>query len=271
MLIGGCNPLVESFRCTNPETPEPSFPEIGLTNLLFHFSADQESYSDDALTPTVDGDPVARWGNLGTSHDAIQPTSARRPIFHTGGLNDKPYVQCVSSLQQYFEDLAFTQPIGTTSFRPFTLFIMTDAVPVNVHPIIGCPSGQQKGATYFRTGANAQINFFHSDSRYGNIINPQLLMLAAGRRAVYDVIPNFSFRWMRQNKNLISPANFTGGFVTGAATTSFQFLRHSGFTPTVYYYEGRLYEFLLYEGILNDEVTFAVEDYLYEKYLEPPV
>lgn len=135
-----------------PAQPEPYFP--WTANLRYRFSAGEGVHKDDAATPAADGDGdgVARWINLGSAEDALQPVTARRPIYRTGGLAGRPYLACDRTLARYFEDLAFSQPSGVTSLDPFTVFAVTDAV-ADLHQflaLLGSPAtnGGKVGSTF---------------------------------------------------------------------------------------------------------------------------
>ncbi|MGS4948038.1 hypothetical protein ACVDG3_21425, partial [Meridianimarinicoccus sp. RP-17] len=111
---------------TAPTPPEPPF--TWTDGLAFRFDAGDGVFGADGVTPAADGDPVARWRNLGTGADAVQGDPARRPVFRSGGSAGRPYIACHHDQNQHFEDLAFAQPAGFLSLAPFTVFAVTDAV-----------------------------------------------------------------------------------------------------------------------------------------------
>ena len=249
-----------------PLPPEPAF--VWTTNLLYRFSASEGVQSDDEGVPASDGDPVARWLNLGSAEDAIQTTPARRPIYHTGGLNGRPYIACDRTLQQHFEDLAFAQPSGLTNLNPFTVFAVTDAVGALDHfpAILGSPATNGgKVGFYFRNPESDQVHWIKSQIRVGNVANPQLIMGAAGRNAAGTTSsPNVRF-WVRQNRaGLWETFSQSNNLVSTAIATT-QFMRSTGLSSGGYFH-GRLYEFLLYEGTLDNATTFAIEDWLLARY-----
>lgn len=249
-----------------PAPPEPGFP--WTTNLLYRFSASEGVHKDDAATPAADGDGVARWVNLGAAEDALQPVAARRPIYRTGGLAGRPYLACDRTLVQHFEDLAFTQPFGVTSFNPFTVFAVTDAVAdLDQFPsLLGSPATNGgKVGFYFRDPEAAQIHWIKSQIRIGNVANPQLLMAAAGRNAAGTTLSPYARFWLRQNRAGLWEATSQSSNLSSTAIAATQFLRSTG-SSTNGYFHGHLYEFLIYDGTLDDETTFAIEDWLAVRY-----
>jgi hypothetical protein len=56
-----------------------------------------------------------------------------------------------------------------------------------------------------------------------------------------------------------------GSNLVSTAIAATQFLRATGLA-TGGYFHGRLYKFLLYDGTLDNETTFAIEDWLVARY-----
>jgi hypothetical protein len=247
--------------------PEPPF--IWTTGLLFRFSASAEVYADtDGTTPADAGDPVARWGNLGSPADAVQNTAARRPIFRTGGLAGRPYLECVHASQQHFGDLPFAQPFGTTAINPYTVFAVTDAViPDDFPSILGSTvTNGGKVGLYFRPPAGEQIHFIKPSARVGNVANPQMIMVAIGRNAAGLTTSAYARVWIRQNRvGLFEVDADAVTFNPSTAVSATQFLRSSAIS-TGGFFDGHLYEFLLYNGVLDNATTFAIEDWLMARY-----
>lgn len=249
-----------------PAPPEPEF--VWTENLLYWFSASEGVQIDEEGSPSSDGDPVARWLNLGSAEDAAQSESARQPVYRTGGINGRPYIACDRALQQHFEDLAFSQPSGLTNLSPFTVFTVIDAVgALDQFPaILGSPATNGgKVGFYFRDPEAGQIHWIKSQIRIGNIANPQLIMAAAGRNAAGTISsPNTRF-WVRQNRAGLWEMTSQSSNLVSTAIASTQFLRSTGLSSGGYFH-GRLYEFLLYQGTLNNTTTFAIEDWLAARY-----
>jgi hypothetical protein len=245
---------------------EPAF--LWTTNLLFRFSASSEVYADISGTmPANDGDPVALWGNLGSSADAVQNTSARRPVYRTNGLAGRAYISCAQAHVQHFEDLPFSQPSGTTSINPFTVFVVTNAIdPTLFPPILGSPvTNGGKVALYFRGTANQQIHWIKSQIRFGNVANPQMIMAAIGRNAAGITDAPTTRLWIRQNRAGVYEADAQTSTVATTAISATQFLRSTGLSGAPSF-DGHLYEFLLYDGVLDNATTFAIEDWLMARY-----
>ena len=71
--------------------------------------------------------------------------------------------------------------------------------------------------------------------------------------------------WLRQNRQDIFAADSQTASLTSTAIASTQFLRCTGIS-TNGYFDGRIFEFLLYDGVLDDATTFAIEDWLAARY-----
>lgn len=246
---------------------EPAF--IWTDALLYRFSASSAVFADtDGLIPATDMDPVARWGNLGSAEDALQPVLANRPLWRTGGLNGRPYLSCDHTLAQCFDDLAFAQPSGTSAIAPFTVFVVTDAIAAldQFPALLGAPATNGgKMAFYLRPVVNDQIHWIKSQVRVGNVANPQLLMGAIGRNAAGATSSPHTRLWLRQNRQDIFAAASQTASLTSTAIASTQFLRCTGIS-TNGYFDGKIFEFLLYDGVLDDATTFAIEDWLAARY-----
>jgi hypothetical protein len=181
----------------------PLAPFHVTANLRYRFSASEGVHKAYAATPAANGDGVARWLNLGSAEDALQPVAARRPTYHTGGLWGRPYLACDRALVQHFADLAFTQPSGVTTLDPFTVFAVTDAVAdlEQLPALLGSPaSNGGKVSFWFRDPAGLQIHWVKSQIRSGDVANPQLLMAAAGRNAAGTTASPYARFWLPQNR-----------------------------------------------------------------------
>jgi hypothetical protein len=261
--------LFSSLFSAGAGAAPPEDPFIWDTNLLFRFSGGEQVFSDVAGTvPAVNNDAVALWGNLGSGAAAVQNTAARRPIFKDVGLNGRSYIQCTAASQQFFEDLAFTQPFGASTLNPFTVFAVTDSIGNldGFPPLLGATAANGgKVGLYFRSTANQQIHWIKSQIRIGNIANPQILMAAAGRNSAGATDSPATRFWVRQNRaNIYTVASEVNSLGTDTINST-QFLRSTGILSGAYF-QGRLYEFLLYDGTLDDATTFAIENWLALRY-----
>lgn len=266
--------FTSAFQGASAGAPAPDIDAsfTWTSNLLFRFAANKNAWSDlGKTTLAANGAPVAAWGNLGSGAAAQQTTLANRPTFRTSGLNGRPYLECAASPGQYFEDIDFTQPSGFTTYRYFTVFAVTDQVAglANSPALIGSSVTTTGGkvAVYFRDTLDAQIHAFKSAIRFGNVSNPQLLMAVVGRSALGATTTPYARFWLRQNRlNIFSAETQTSNPSTSAIGAT-QFLRCTGLgAAPLGNFNGRLYEFLLYEGTLNDATTFAIETFLASKY-----
>lgn len=238
--------------------PEPAF--IWTTNLVFRFSASEGVFSDtDGTVPAVAGDPVAVWSNLGSGLDTTQPTLARRPVYRTGGLRGRPYLECDAAQEQYFENLAFTHIIGVNQLTPFSLLVVTDAVDMTAVRPIMTPTEHlaNKGSVFFRPTADEQISFVKPQVRVGNVVNPQVLSTSAAGSG-----GRFKVRQFPGTVVLFDALQTTN--LATAAVASMQFLRGFDVTvPTNRFFHGRIYEFLLYDAVVD---LVPVETWLCQRY-----
>ena len=252
-----------------PGAPDPDAGFVWPNNLLYHFRSTSGVFSDTAGTISAgNGDPVGRWGNQGSREDAQQNTAARRPLLRTGGLNGRPYLACDQSQQQFFEDLAFSQPSGFTAIDPLTVFLVSDTVvPASYPAVLGAPAANGgKVGFYFRPQADAQIHFAKSQVRVGTVANPQIVMATIGRNAAGTTSTPAVRLWVRQNGVDIFNASQQTSNLPSTAIAATQFLRSSGIAETGGYFDGRIYEILLYQGTLDNATTFAIEAFLGAKY-----
>jgi hypothetical protein len=249
--------------------PPTDIPPV-LAGLLFRFAANLGAEVSEGV-PAQDDDPVQFWRNTGGSrHDAVQSTAARRPIFKVGGINDMPYLECVHAEEQFFEDIDFTQPAGLNTIDPYTIFAVTDAVTPGLEDfpaLMGHATATNGGKAghYFRSEAGQQIHARKSNARAGNVADPQLLMIAGGRNADGLTTTPHSRFWFRQNQvSILTTSSIPQNEITTAIAAT-QFLRNTALTSGGFF-GGHIYEFLLYDGTMSNEQTFAVEDFLAEKY-----
>lgn len=254
-----------------PASPAPEDKDAGFVwtnNLLYHFRATSGVFSDAAGAVAAEPDePVARWANQGLREDALQSVAARRPVLRGGGLRGLPYLACAEDQQQFFEDLAFTQPSGLSSIEPFTVFAVTDALdPARLPALLGSSaSNGGKVGFYFRAPPGEQIHFVKSQVRVGNVADPQIVMTAIGRNASGVTSTPAVRLWLRQNGINIWEADSQSANLVSTAIAATQFLRNTSLHPDGFFH-GRLYEFLLYGGVLDNQTTFAVEAFLADKY-----
>lgn len=266
--------FTSAFQRASAAAPAPDIDAsfTWTSNLLFRFAANKNAWSDLAKTTlAANGAPVAAWGNLGSGAAAQQTALANRPTLRTGGLNGRPYLECVASAGQYFEDIDFTQPSGLTVFRYFTVFAVTDQVAglASLPALLGSSVTTTGGkvAVYFRDTVDAQVHAFKPAIRFGNLSSPQLLMATVGRNAAGSTTTPYARFWLRQNRsNIFSDTSQTTN-PNSSAIAATQFLRCTGLgAAPLGNFNGRIYEFLLYEGTLNDATTFAIEGFLASKY-----
>lgn len=253
------------------EIPTEAYPIEFLapprTDLLkYWFAADKYVYADlEKTTLATDGQGVAVWGNLGSEEDATQSNASNRPIFKTGGLNGKPYIQCTHEDKQFFADLqGLTQPAGVAVGNPVTVVVVTDAISdLSVFPAIlgSSDTNGGKAALYFRSPENAQIHYFKDSFRFGNVANPQILFVANRGQ----VFPDVAYNRLYYRQNGVSGTINISQNAPNAELSAYQFLRSTGLT-TEGYFDGHLYEILIYDGVVDPPMWGIIERYLMNKY-----
>lgn len=256
-----------TFKILNSGGFSPPAPHL----LKYWFAADIGVFSDEGSTAAVNNDPVRLWSNLASEEDAEQSTFANRPIFKTGGLNGLPYIECVHANAQFFEDIVgVEQPSGLSNVRPYTIVIVTDAITdLNLLPsVFGSPATNGgKNGFYFREEVDQQVHVSKNNFRFGNVANPMILFVGNRRSSN----PETAETYTNANALLHNRMNGSSGIVsssTNAITTAItqtQFLRNTGLS-TDGYFNGRIYEVFLYDGVLPRAQWGVIEDYLMSKY-----
>lgn len=259
-------PIINTVFFSEADAPTPGWTPPASDKLLYWLRSDAGVLNPNGQA-AADGEKVATWLSGGTKGAVIQSVDANRLTYRTDGLNGKPYLLGDAAAQTFFEDIDFTQPSGITNVNPFTVFVVTRNVDVAGFPAIlgSLATNGGKVGFYFRPTANEQVHFTNADMRKGNYQNPSLIMGAKGRSKSGETSP-YSRYWLRQKEADL----YAGGLMTtnnvSTAITSTQFLRCTSLSGGDGYFNGEIYEFLLYEGTLNDADTYAIEEHLALKY-----
>jgi len=252
--------------------PEPEFTPPRADLLAYWFRA-QDACSDISGTiPCTNGDPIAFIPNLGVgTSNAIQTTTINRPVFKTGGLNGRSYIECAAASQQYFEDIDLTQPSGVASARPRTIIVVTDNINLSdFRAILGSTdTNGGKAGLYFRSPSGAQVHYLKAGFRSRDIVNPQILF-AQNRRGTNPYTEDTYTTAISSavyRLNGISTIINNVDNASSVAITATQLLRCTGVAGGGNgYFDGHLYELLIYDGALNTNVWSEIEAYLMEKY-----
>lgn len=243
----------------NPYYPgDPGAPELDPAITPLHWlKLDGGVYSDAGTTPAANNDGIYQATNYGTDGTAfLQTTSGLRPTFRTGGLNGKPFLRCAYAAAQRFADIAIAQPSGFTALNPYCVVAVTDNVDLTDSPaLIGstATNGGKIGC-YFRPTANEQIHTGRADLRFGNIENPQVLLLSRQSGSRFVALLNGV-------KTIISGAYNE----TNAAISAANLLWNDGITGDGYY-DGELYELMYIDANINETSLFRISEYLNAKY-----
>lgn len=244
--------IVASYRPT-PGSGDVLFSPPQAASLTYWLSA--------GTGVTEAGSGVSTWENLGTGADVVQTTDANRPTLGTGGLEGRPYIQC-NGVDQWFEDLPLTQPSGLTNSSPRTVFVVTDAIAgLGGFPaVLGSTfTNGGKVGLYFRPTVNEQIQHATSSARAGNVTNPQIITGILGRGFTATGAGRSMFR--QNGVNVDQGSSYSPSSAVGAT----QFLRSTGIGGGGFY-NGHIYEVLIYEAVLNTTDVDTVEAYLANKY-----
>lgn len=239
----------------------PGDPEVALDAIspLHWLKLDDGIFSDAGSTPAVNNDGIHQATNFGTDGTPFnQASSGNRPTYKTGGLNGKPYLLCVPASAQKFDDIAISQPSGTTTVNPYGLIVVTDSITglADFPAILGSNAADSggKAAFYFRSTANQQIHAYKSGFRFGNVANPMVLAIT---------IPDYTRRIVMQN-GVYSRTQVAGSANTDAITAA-NFLWNEGTTPDGYF-NGRLYEFMYFNQEVGQPLMYRISRYLNAKY-----
>ena len=244
---------------TAPASPNELIYTAPGGSFLYHFSGDYGAFSDaDGLEQCQDGDPVQLWRNRSWQGrpDAIQPTLARRPIFRTGGLNGRPYLECQRSLQQFFNDLLDTgQNSGLAGHNPFMVAAVVEFDDLaTINPLLGgSPAGTKSRAWVTTTGALS--------------IHKNGLSSAAG--LIEPGVPYCITMNLQNNTNAqfrVDGPQYTVSNASNSPSTAVaasQFLRSSG---DGLFFHGKLYEFCYWRANVNTNQTYNTVRGLMEKY-----
>jgi hypothetical protein len=226
-----------------------------------HFRADRGVFRDGSGTPCGNGDGVQVWTNHGSYGDngtgdqpaAVQPTSARRPTFCTGGANGYPFLRCDRSQQQHFEDILVTpHTTDRNSAAPTTcVAVVRFADFAQTQPILGDARGYTR--TTFRATTAGNITAIKSLHSVGPVPADQLMVVAV---ASYPSLSGW--------RHCIDGVYGTSGggssaFYSSTVVTTGQFLRtDTNSTPS--YFHGDIYEFMQFdEQLLQYHMTQVVE------------
>lgn len=229
-----------------------------------------------ADTPCANGGLVRFWENIADPEAdpkvyVEQPTQARRPQWFSNGRGGNGFIRCRFSQQQHFNDLPITQPAGTGAgdINPYTVFAVVDQVRLANFPALlgSTATNGGKMGLYFRPFRDQNIHL-GKNFRVGNIVFPMVYFGTFGRSASGLTTSPAGRLWHRVNGFNVFADDFQSTGVTTTEITSTQFLRNTALDSDGFF-DGHLYEFLFYNGVLSNETIFAIENYLLTKYAIP--
>lgn len=235
-------------------------------NLRYWFSSDGEAFSDEAGTvPVADTEGVAYWKNKGLATDhGVQPNAANRPIFREGGLNGKPYLDCLSTAPHWFNDLIEgSQPTGIISWNPYTVFVVADQVPTDISAkfIFGASndSAYTKVSVFFDAPGGVQNFGWYKSQVFFPVPNN------GGANVLVGVKTAAGAGTFKRASQVEAPVEFAQNTnARSTAVNGMRFLRH-GTTPGLHFH-GRIYEIIYYNKQLSDQQIITIRDALASKY-----
>lgn len=215
---------------------EPAY-RASDANLKYHFDAARGCFRDsEQIIACTDGDGVAVWKNQASSVDASQSEPPRRPVFRTGGVNGKPYIECSRDQKNFFNDLLdLPQPVGITGWTPLTITMVVHFYDYNQeNPILGDPSSSYKGAFFVQT--DGRIRYHKGPTATAPLVpvnQPVVISARVRSNTSADFLVNGVFTTITLAGN--SPS---------AAQPITQFLRSTGSLGERHFH-GRLYELFI--------------------------
>lgn len=248
--------------------PPETFPVPGSvpsqSSIGYWFRGDYGAYADDAGTEFCHpGDRVARWENSGTfAENALQPTSARQPIYNTGGAGGRPYLECDRTLQQYFDDLAlFDWASGTTTFSWQAMAAVIEVGDNGERiPILGYNhASTYTKADLYITETSGAIRAYKSQWNYGAVTPgaPHSFALS---------VPGSGCTINRAIDTTAASGDSDCTNAPSTASTATQFLRKG---PAGLYFHGKIYELMVWTDAIATFTTTQINSimsYLNDKY-----
>lgn len=231
--------ILSSFYSADPIFPGPA-PD-------FRVDASQ-------IVGLSDGDPVAAWPDVsGNSRDFTQATPANRPIYKTGGLAGRPYVDFVTSDSLVASTLptpvsSYTLFIvlrNTTSVTQFAFYWGTSANGMGIGFVSPQRSVQHRngGATVNCLDDTYTVNIGEAWTIRRNSAGPLLEFWVDG---VSEAITNST-----SAMGALSAAAIIGAFNPAAPSA---------------FWSGDVFEIIGYASVLTDPERVAIENYLIAKY-----
>ena len=242
----------------NPYYPGDPAPALDSAITPLHWlKLDDGAYSDAGSTPAANNDGIHQATNHGSDGTPFtQATSGLRPTYKTGGLDGKPFLRCARSSMQRFADIAIAQPSGFASLNPFAVAAVTDNIDLSSETALlgSTATGGGKIGTYFRSTVNEQIHIGKSGLRFGNVPNPQVLLLSRQTNSKLVALVNGAKTVVSSLTNEVS-----------TAISAANLLWNDGLTGDGYF-DGDLYELMYVDAATDEVVLFRITEYLNAKY-----
>ncbi len=209
------------------------------SNITHWFRSDVETFADAIGTPASPGQGVHTWKNQGSqADDAIQPLIGSRPLLGTGGLNGRPFINCPDGDARFFDDLALSHGTGITSipaWRSFAFVLEGWNLTKTNTPITGGSANiGSKFETYLRPSAG-NVRFFKSAVAMGPIASPMIVITSVSAVSTFRLSMNGVFQQLGISGNANS-----------SDSSSMSFLRSPWTALGNQYYDGRIYEAIMW-------------------------
>jgi len=232
--------IISGSPATGGASPDPLVFPSGA-NITHWFRASEGVFSDAGSTPAVNDDPVQKWANIiaATGEDADQAVLANRPIFKTGGQNGQPYMDCPDTDERFFEDLAISHNGGITSipvgFRTFAFVIGNWNAAATHNPLTGgTGAAGGKFDTHLLPSAG-QIRNFKPQFTFSGIADPMIVVCSVESASASRIVINGTYTRI---SNATNPSS--------SDPTSLQFLRNTWTSLSSNFFDGRMYEFIIW-------------------------
>ncbi len=232
---------------------------FAISNIFMWYKSDQLVYKD-SNTLAINNDPVQLWlDQTINTYDAEQNTLANRPVYKTGGINGLPYIEFTGGSSQYFN---VSSLVGNN--MDLSVIVVHDAV-------------NSGGATdnevlvSFTNGGGGTFGFYHIDneigfldsvairdgSTYTKFATAQSGLQAYTYKFVNDA--NGKAFWL-DGVSTGTPVSASGVSSVNNATIG---AHHTG---SAGYYNGRIYEIIVYNNNLSPADLTNLHNYLIAKY-----
>lgn len=202
----------------------------------------------------ADGDPVATWADVsGNGRDFTQATAGNRPVYKTGGIAGRPYVDFTTD-----DSLgASTLPSGISSVTMF--MVLRNASSVTQFAFYWGTSSNGIGIGLISPDRAVQLR------NGGATVNCIEGTYTVNIGEIWTVRRNSTGPLLEFWKNGVSQVISNSGAAMGSLSAAGVLGAFNPATPSVFW-SGDIFETIGYASILTDPQRSAIETYLLTKY-----